>query len=91
MHGHVAQFPLDGLIAAEEALVVQAQPDHLHNRFDLDRRAGRTAERLTRLIVHPGRILRGMPRDPFVQPPSRLPQRGTDPRWIFSGEIPRHG
>ena len=72
MDFHVVHLPLDGLIAAEESLVVQVQPNHLHDLLDLRRRAAGAGKRSPRLIFKPSRIIRGMPRYPFVQPPSRF-------------------
>jgi hypothetical protein len=48
---HVNQFPSDGLIAAEEALVVQAQSNHLHDLFDVRRGATGTGKGSPRLVL----------------------------------------
>jgi hypothetical protein len=65
---------LDGLIAAEESLVVQVQSNHLHDLFDLRKGTVGTEKRSPRPIFKPRWIIRGMPCYPFVQPPDRFAQ-----------------
>jgi hypothetical protein len=50
---HVDHLPLDGLIAAEESLVVQVQSNHLDDLFDLRSSAEGAIKRPSRLIFNP--------------------------------------
>jgi hypothetical protein len=53
----IDHFPLDGLIAAEESLVVQVQSNHFHDLFDLRRSAEGAGKRPSRPIFKPGWII----------------------------------
>ena len=45
-HRHLVELPVDGLVAAEEPLVVETQSHHRDNIFDLRRGAVRAEERV---------------------------------------------
>ena len=67
LDSHINQFPSDGLIAAEEALVLQAQSNRLHDFLNLRRAAVGTGKRSPRLVLEPCWIIRGMTCHPFVR------------------------
>jgi hypothetical protein len=62
---HIDQLPLDDLIAAEVALVVQAQSNHLHDLFDLCRGAVWAGKRAPRLTSNPFVSYRGHTASPI--------------------------
>lgn len=90
---HILQLPEDGLSAAEDPFVAEAETDKLHDLLDSIRRSVGAVFRTPGGILAPGffgiRVLLAF--EPLVKPGFRPAERNADGFRLFAIEKPLHG